>query len=128
MEQQHVVVDGVLINVNPANVTVVASDLRVSDRLWLTQLDWDREAKAFYFAFGVPKIDFGIPGISTEVRLSLGETARRRVVSPRFAYVWASEHGVTVEKVKELSGVPRPEFSPKPEPKPEFGSGEDGLP
>lgn len=109
MRKSHLVVDGVLIDVDPVNVLVVATGLTVADsRLWLTQLNWDRGAKEFYFAHGSPKVDLGIPGVSTDVRLSLGDTARRRVVSPRFAYMWASEHGVTVEKVEELSDVPRP--------------------
>ena len=113
----HMLVDGVRVSVDPQSVRVVATDVKVVDgRIWMTQLVWDGETRRFCFAHGEPEVDLGFPGISVDARLSLKwETAGRRLVGTRFAFVWASEHGVTVEKVEEVTGLacPVPSASPQ---------------
>lgn len=114
----HMLVKGAKVSVDPSNVRVVANELTFfGNRPWMTQLVWDPDAKRFYYSCGEPKVDLGLPGISTDIRLSLGtDTAKRRLVGSRFAFLWASERGVSVEMVEEISGLDCPNFPDAPKP------------
>lgn len=109
--EQHIIVDGVKIDVNLNNLVAVATDLQTAHGLWMSQLRWDRGSRRFYLAQGRPKVDLPLPGVTVDARLSLDwENAMHLVTSRHFAYRYASEHGVTVEQVNEITGEKPPCF------------------
>lgn len=110
--EQHIFVNGVKISVDPYDLVAVATDLQFAhDGPWMSQLRWDRGSRRFYLARGRPKVELPVPGVTTDVRLSLDpEDTRHLVTSARFAYSYASERGVTVETVNEVTGERPPCF------------------
>lgn len=105
MEEKHLMVDGVMISVKPADIVAVATKLTVSDgSLWMEQLRFDRSTRRFYLAHGRPKVSLPVPGITTFASVELADDVRCLVCSRGAAYRFASELGVTVETVNEVTG------------------------
>ncbi len=107
---KHLMVDGVMISVDLTNIVVVATKLTIDHGLWMAQLRYDRSSRRFYLAQGKPEVKLPVPGVATCALVELGDDARHLVCSRRFAYRFASECGVTVETVNEVTAERPPSF------------------